>query len=333
MKQLVSILIPAFNAEKWLSLSLQSAVDQTWLRKEVIVVDDGSKDATLEIANNFVSPAVKVVSQRNRGASAARNKALSLAQGDYIQWLDADDILARDKVERQMVGADPGHSSMTLLSCAWGKFCIDWKSATFAADSLWEDLEPVEWLFRKVEQNLWMAIETWLVSRKLTEMSGAWNERLSLDDDGEYFARVVSNSEKIRFVPEAKVYVRRGNIGISSTLSMNNRKLDSAAASIFNYVNQLLSMEESARTKRACLLMLERWAIYFYPERMDIFDKMKSLAAELDGELQIPRLRPKYRWAQVLFGFRIGKKFQLTLPSLRNYAATKALGIKSRLPI
>src|SRR5262245_6146422 len=96
-KPLVSILIPAYNAEKLIGYTLQSAVSQTWPRKEVIVIDDGSTDRTAEIARRFASTNVKVVSTLNCGLSAAVNTAYKLCQGDYIQELDADDILSPDK--------------------------------------------------------------------------------------------------------------------------------------------------------------------------------------------------------------------------------------------
>src|ERR1035437_3336855 len=90
VKPLVSILIPAFNAQDWITDTLRSAIAQTWDRKEIIVVDDGSRDQTLAIARRFESDDVRVVTQKNQGAAAARNKAFSLSQGEYIQWLDAD---------------------------------------------------------------------------------------------------------------------------------------------------------------------------------------------------------------------------------------------------
>ena len=89
---LVSILIPCYNSEKWLAETLESALAQTWQNKEIIVVDDGSSDGSLSIAQKFSSSKVAVISQKNRGASSARNLALGKAQGDFIQYLDADDL-------------------------------------------------------------------------------------------------------------------------------------------------------------------------------------------------------------------------------------------------
>ncbi len=99
---LVSILMPAYNAEEWIAESLQSAVAQTWGRKEIIVVDDGSRDRTAEIARGFASRGVKVVSTENQGLSAAVNHAYQLCQGDYIQELDSDDLMSEYKIERQL---------------------------------------------------------------------------------------------------------------------------------------------------------------------------------------------------------------------------------------
>ena len=105
VKPLVSILIPAYNAEMWIADTLRSALGQTWPNTEIIVVDDGSKDQTLAVARSFASKTLKVVTHENQGAAATRNKAWTLAQGDYVQWLDADDLLSPDKVALQMAAA------------------------------------------------------------------------------------------------------------------------------------------------------------------------------------------------------------------------------------
>jgi hypothetical protein len=79
-------------------------------------------------------------------------------------------------------------------------------------------------------------------------------------------------------------------------------------------------MEDSPRTRNACLTLLNRWAIYFFPERADLLAKMRAAAIELGGELEPPRLRAKYRWIQKVFGWKIGKKAQFSFGSLRQLA-------------
>ena len=74
MNSCVSIIVPAYNAERWISEALESALHQSWPALEVIVVDDGSSDNTLMMAKRFESPRVKVIHQENQGAEAARNR-------------------------------------------------------------------------------------------------------------------------------------------------------------------------------------------------------------------------------------------------------------------
>ena len=118
MQPLVSILIPAYNAEKWIADTLRSAIAQTWEAKEIIVVDDGSTDRTLAIARQFESEQVRVVAHEHQGAAATRNTALSLSQGEYIQYLDADDLMAPDKIARQLeaLGQSPEQTDASCLA-------------------------------------------------------------------------------------------------------------------------------------------------------------------------------------------------------------------------
>jgi GT2 family glycosyltransferase len=100
-KPMVSIIIPCFNAEKTAGEAIQSALDQTYANKEIIVIDDGSTDGSLNVIRSF-GDRIRWENQPNRGAPAARNRALQLAQGQLIQLLDADDILYPTKVEEQV---------------------------------------------------------------------------------------------------------------------------------------------------------------------------------------------------------------------------------------
>src|SRR5678815_984429 len=98
---LVSILIPCYNAERWIRQCIESALDQTYPNKEVIVVDDGSKDASLEVIKSF-GDRIRWETGPNRGGNAARNRLLQLAKGEWLQYLDADDYLLPEKISRQM---------------------------------------------------------------------------------------------------------------------------------------------------------------------------------------------------------------------------------------
>lgn len=101
MPPLVSILIPCYNAERWVAQAIQSALAQTWSDKEVIVVDDGSLDGSLDVIKSF-GDRIHWETGPNRGGNAARNRLLELARGEWLQYLDADDYLAADKIAKQM---------------------------------------------------------------------------------------------------------------------------------------------------------------------------------------------------------------------------------------
>jgi glycosyltransferase involved in cell wall biosynthesis len=210
---LISVLIPAYNAEGRLGQAIESALAQSWPRKEVIVVDDGSSDGTLDVAGSFsTNPGVQVISQENAGAANARNRALAAAQGDYIQWLDADDLLHPHKIRLQMESQTETLEPRILFTSAWGSFYYCVSRARYRPDGLWKTLGPIEWLLRKFSRNLWMNPACWLVSRELTEAAGLWDERLVRDNDGEYLCRLVCNASQVRFVPEARCYYRAGDL-------------------------------------------------------------------------------------------------------------------------
>jgi glycosyltransferase involved in cell wall biosynthesis len=314
MQPLVSVLIPAFNAGEWVAETLRSAIAQTWPRKEIILIDDGSSDETLAIARRFESDEVRVIPQGNQGAAAARNKAFSLSAGDYIQWLDADDLLAPDKISKQMEVLGRHPSKRILLSSAFGRFMYRRSRAKFVPTALWCDLSPAEWLLRKMGENLFMQPATWLVSRELTEAAGPWDTRLLVDDDGEYFCRVLLASAEVRFVPDAKVYYRMSGPGSLSYIGPYSGKVDAHWLSMQMHIRYLQSLENTERVRTACVKYMQSSVFHFYPERPDIVEQMKQTARDMGGQLQVPRLSWKYSWIRAFLGYGAAKRARLHLP-------------------
>jgi glycosyltransferase involved in cell wall biosynthesis len=317
MKPLVSILIPAYNSERWIADTLRSAVLQTWPRKEIIVVDDGSTDRTLEIATRFVTDGVQVVTQSNQGAAAARNAAYRESRGVYIQWLDADDLLSPDKIALQVAKAEESGSNRTLISCGWSQFLYRYHRAKFTPTALWRDHLPVDWLMCKMGQDLHMQTATWLVSRHLSESAGPWNTKLLGDDDGEYFCRVLLASDGVRFTPAARVYYRDSGVGSLSYIGSSNRKRDAQWHSMKLHIGYLRSLEDTPRTRDACVSYIQNWLVFFYPFRPDLVAEMRNVARELGGELRTPRLSWKYSWIEFLFGEKLGRRAQFVLPRFK----------------
>lgn len=115
----VSVVVPAYNAERWLSLTLASACRQTLRAIEILVVDDGSTDRTAEIAREFSArdPRVRLISRKNGGVGAARNSAIREARGKYLAPLDADDLWSPDKLAAQFACMEAGGEAMGMCYC------------------------------------------------------------------------------------------------------------------------------------------------------------------------------------------------------------------------
>jgi glycosyltransferase involved in cell wall biosynthesis len=152
---LVSILIPCYNAASWLAETLESALAQTWPHKEIIVVDDGSTDDSAGIARAFVQHGMRLIPQPNRGASAARNAALAAPRGDYFQFLDADDLLAPDKLARQMQLAATIATDRAICG-TWSRFIRTPAEADFTPQLLCADAAPIDWLVIKYAHHAMM---------------------------------------------------------------------------------------------------------------------------------------------------------------------------------
>lgn len=314
MSKLVSILIPAYNAESWLGEAIESALGQTWPVTEIIVVNDGSRDSTLQVARQYESKNVRVLTQANRGASAARNRALREAQGQYIQWLDADDVLDFRKIETQL--AIP-HNENEVLSSAWGQYYYRRDKAIEVRNDLCRDHTASSWLRTKMISNGWMSPESWLVGRRLTDSVGPWDESLSLDDDGEYFARLVARSVGVRYNDRAKSYHRMVNPQSLSKSTKALRGLDSQLRSMEAQISYLRGLEDNQATREAALIMLQRWYPHYHDSTTELKQRINSMSKALGGELEPPVLRAKYRWLRLLTGSKKAWELQRTLPSVR----------------
>jgi glycosyltransferase involved in cell wall biosynthesis len=245
----VSIIVPCHNARPWLAAALESALAQTWADKEIIVVDDGSTDDSLALAQSFAPRGVLVVAQQNRGASAARNHGLRLAAGSYIQFLDADDLLAPGKIEHQLHRILP-LGERVLASGAWARFHQDPGIAEFSLFPNSRDLTGVEFLQLHYEECCMMHPAAWLAPRALLDRIGPWNETLSLNDDGEFFARAMLAADGIVYCGAARSYYRSGLHG-SLSRRQDRRSLESLFRATELTLQVLQAADDSPRTRAA----------------------------------------------------------------------------------
>ena len=314
---LVSVLITAYNAEPWLAETLTSATGQTHENLEVVVVDDGSTDGTLAVARRFAGPRVAVVAQDNAGACAARNRALAEAQGDYVQYLDADDLLAPDKVAlqlRRLAGEPEG----TIATGPWVRFHGDVASADHAATGPdWRDYEPAtDWLLQSWAGRGTIPSFSWLTPRAVVDAAGPWNEGLLRNQDGEYFARVLVRARKIAFCPGAWGYYRAAGAG-----SVSARKGPAVYRSLYDATalceRALLDHVDTPEARRACAGLWQLFLFTAYPDVPDLARKAEARVRELGGMYLTPGVSRPFRPVLALAGWKPALRLQRTYDRLR----------------
>ena len=319
MSPRVSIVIPCRNGAAWLGEAIESCLGQSWANRQIIVVDNGSTDGSLDLAKRYEARAVSVIECGRAGASAARNVGLKQADGDLIQFLDADDILDTDKIRRQVERLNAAPAA-TVASGAWVRFAHDPSEAVFAPEAVWRDFAPEDFLIASWLGGGMMPNFSWLTPRAVIERAGPWNETLSVYDDGEFFCRVVLASSGIAFCADARGYYRSAG---APTLS---KRRDSAAlASAFTAVDlscrHLLQRCNSAAALKACATHYQRFAYDAYPRAAELVAQAEKRAAELGGSELRAGGGPAFQMLARALGWKLSKRAQLAWRTLRGRAA------------
>lgn len=209
----VSIIIPSFNVEKFIPSTIESALAQTINDKEIIVIDDGSTDNTFEVARKYEGINVLVIKQPNSGAAIARNTGLKYANGKYIQFLDAGDLMDADKIEKQIKALNGSDSAVAVSDYIQFSREEEILNATHPDQSafIYSSNNPIDFLI-----NLWggngqsnfIQTNCWLTPRALIEKAGYWRSYRCPDDDGEFFSRIILKSSSVIYTPNIYNYYR-----------------------------------------------------------------------------------------------------------------------------
>jgi glycosyltransferase involved in cell wall biosynthesis len=206
---LVSCIVPVFNGERYLQQALDSVLEQTYTPLELIVSDDGSTDGTRAVVDAY-GDSVRYLHQPNGGHAAARNLGLSIAQGEFVAFLDADDLWHPEKIERQVArlrGRPTVDACVTFVRNFWGP----------AEDRLSEDARLTEAVpgYRSV---------TLLARRTLFERAGRFNPALRHGNDTDWFLRAAERGAVIELMPDVLVYRRLHDANRSRLLAAASRQ-------------------------------------------------------------------------------------------------------------
>jgi len=301
MKPLVSILIPLYNSEKYISETIQSCLNQSYKNIEIIIVDDGSTDNSYKIAKSFENDIIKVFKQKNKGAPTARNFAFSKSSGDYIQYLDADDLLSPDKIETQIKCFEQ-YGNNIITSCKWDRFYNSPDEARFPQRPTYKNYEnPVDWILDIINKNDMGQTSIWLTPRNIIEKAGKWNEELTINQDGEFFHRVLLKSQKVIFCENAKVYYRSGDK--SRITYTTNKRAKSLLLSYILMEEALLKKENTERTRKASYQKYLRFIYENFSADKELIKEAKQRIKKLGFKKLTPYGGKRFKQIARIIGF------------------------------
>jgi glycosyltransferase involved in cell wall biosynthesis len=274
----ISVVIPAYNAEKYLGRAIRSVLGQTYPADEIIVVDDGSKDNTRVVAEAF-GEAVRYYYQSNQGASAARNFGIQKAEGDWIAFLDADDEWFEERLSKQ-VGV--------LEKEPW----LQWMTGNYVTRFLKESRPQEEHLDsqrakvllagRVFWENYFDALVlgatgwtgTMLIRKELLEQAGLFRMGQASANDLDMWWRVAFLEPKIGYVPEPiAVY----SLGVEGSITQRYTRGEIIGGLLSRYVNRAIEVGQWEHYKR-CVRYLGRYWIqkFLATGRMDDVQALRS---------------------------------------------------------
>ncbi|MBD1863681.1 MULTISPECIES: glycosyltransferase [Trichocoleus] len=248
---LVSVIIPAFNSEKTIRETIDSVLHQTLSNVEIIVINDGSQDSTLEVAASISDVRLKIFSYNNAGVSASRNRGLIHASGDYIAFLDADDLWTLDKLQTQLEALQSHPKAVVAYS--W----TDWidESGQFLRHGghITENGDVHKQLL--LRDFIESGSNPLILKQALIEVGG-FNETLSAAADWDMWLRLAARYEFVA-VPSAQVLYRVS----SQSMSANVWKMEAESKQVieraFTQVPDSLSLKRQVLAQRYQYLTLK----------------------------------------------------------------------------
>lgn len=275
----LSIIVPVYNAEKYLRECLDSLVNQTISDYEVILVNDGSKDSSLSILKDYQAeyPAiVKVLDIDNGGQGRARNFALNIAEGEYIGFADSDDYVSTDMFEKLL----------------------------FAAESQKADIAVCD-VFRFENDNLtYLPARPWHPELKISSAGSVWNKIFKRDlignerfpegywyEDFEFSAKLLLRSSKTVFIEEALYYYRSGH---TSTMRNQNAAKNLDIVEMFSRVENFAGREhkdelEAAVLNHILLDSVNRVNAQNAPDKKAVIGKLREYTRERVPKLSVSK--------------------------------------------
>ncbi|EON79309.1 putative glycosyltransferase protein [Lunatimonas lonarensis] len=302
---LVSIVIPVFNKASFIRETLESALEQTYLNTEIIVINDGSTDGSLEILKEFGKKyphKIFLIDSVNRGVSAANNFGIKASRGDYLQFLDADDLISSDKIASQMKLLS-GKRPEVLASCEWVNFKDNKDYVGRFPYGVFQGFDSgLDLLLRFWDNQEMHQPAVYLTSRDLVLKAGLWDESLRINQDGEFFCRVLAYAGEVVFEPKGKVFYRQpgeGNVSQQRSAKAARSLLDS----YIRYEKAVLVVEDSDRVRTALKKVYLKFVYDTFPDYPLLLSEAKNRIKQLGIRQSVFIGGPKFQFLSKYLGF------------------------------
>ena len=303
---LVSILIPCFNAERWVGEAIESALKQTWAEKEVIVVDDGSRDGSPNVIRSFGSR-IRWETGPNRGGNVARNRLLELARGEWLQYLDADDYLLPLKIERQVSFLREHPTCDVVYSPV---LLVNWSE-----DKVEQEITPI-----REPHDPWILLARWwlpqtggpLWKKQAIIDAGGWKPEQPCCQEHELYLRLLEAGAEFSYFHECHAAYR--NWSKNATVSKLNRaEVRRQRLAIKERAERFLESRGELTPSRLQALNQARFEIArmaWQEDRAAATEIVSTIEQRQPGFVpELPAARRRYRWVYQIFGFSAAERF------------------------
>lgn len=304
----VSVIIPTHNSSQFINETLASVCDQTYRNLEIIVVDANSSDNTVDIVKHRDDNRIKLLEIKEPSlAGATRNRGLEIATGDFINYLDGDDLMAPNKIEEQLKIIRNNQNN--IATCSW-KFIYP-NNKTVAPDSKLlrtmnsDDFISIGW--GKADM---MPIMAYLIPKRIIDQAGKWDEELKMNEDAEYFLRVLQQTKKVVFTDLTEVfYLKHSNFSVSQP---NNEKIGHWLDAIKKIEINLLNSEKHD-SQEIIANLYQNLVFQVYPIYKEHIKHAESKIQAHGGSTIKYKRDGKFGWIYSLVGWKLGKRIELLI--------------------
>ena len=202
----VSVIIPAYNVEQYIGRCLESVITQTLHDIEILVVDDCGTDSTMDIVRSYNDSRLKIIKQKvNKGVSAARNTGIELARGKYIFFLDSDDYIEKDYLEKMYRRAIDGSFDLVISGYVKDKGNVVYHEYDHKEETI---MNPVETMYEIICKKYfdWSPCDKLYLKEKLITNEVRFSERYRMGEDLDFLYRYLLSINKIVFIPLYKYH-------------------------------------------------------------------------------------------------------------------------------